>query len=275
MPAPQPTSGPTAPLLVHADGNTDARTADTSATATNATTAIGTTTATSTVTPTADATPAKAAPHPRAHRHALLRLGLLAAVLAAAAASLLLWDPTAVLAAATGPWRMPIALAAYAFGTVAFLPRPALNAGMGLLFGSLWGVPLAVAGSALGAIVAFTLGRSLGRDALRPLVRGKVLIEIDRRLSEQGFRSVLLVRLFPGAPFQAGNFACAFSGVRFWPYLAATVLGVVPTTAAYVIAGASASSPGSPAFLISASVIAAMCVFSAVSLWRARSRRTT
>ncbi|MFI9788892.1 TVP38/TMEM64 family protein [Kitasatospora sp. NPDC051984] len=254
MPAPQPTSGPTAPLPADADASTTASTVPDTRTEADA--------------------PNAPAPRPRPHRHALLRLGLLAAVLAAAAASLLLWDPTAVLAAAAGPWRMPIALAAYAFGTVAFLPRPALNAGMGLLFGSLWGVPLAVAGSAIGAIAAFALGRSLGREALRPLVRGKVLTEIDRRLSEQGFRSVLLVRLFPGAPFQAGNFACAFSGVRFWPYLAATVLGVVPTTAAYVIAGASASSPGSPAFLISASVIAAMCVFSAVSLWRARPRRS-
>ncbi|MFG2697269.1 TVP38/TMEM64 family protein [Kitasatospora sp. NPDC048407] len=258
MPAPQPTSGPTAPLPADADAGTDASTTASAVPDTRTE---------------ADA-PNAPAPRPRPHRHALLRLGVLAAVLAAAAASLLLWDPTAVLAAAAGPWRMPIALAAYAFGTVAFLPRPALNAGMGLLFGSLWGVPLAVAGSAIGAIAAFALGRSLGREALRPLVRGKVLTEIDRRLSEQGFRSVLLVRLFPGAPFQAGNFACAFSGVRFWPYLAATVLGVVPTTAAYVIAGASASSPGSPAFLISASVIAAMCVFSAVSLWRARPRRS-
>ncbi|WP_083647391.1 TVP38/TMEM64 family protein [Kitasatospora sp. CB01950] len=250
MPAPQPIPGPTA-----------SRPADADSSATSTTPSAG---------------PNDNAPtsHLHPHRRALLRLGLLVAVLAAAAASLLLWSPAAVLAAATGPWRMPIALAAYAFGTVAFLPRPALNAGMGLLFGSLWGVPLAVAGSAIGAIVAFALGRSLGREALRPLVRGKVLSEIDRRLSEQGFRSVLLVRLFPGAPFQAGNFACAFSGVRFWPYLAATVLGVVPTTAAYVIAGASASSPGSPAFLISASVIAAMCVFSAVSLWRARPRRS-
>ncbi|MFK0191642.1 TVP38/TMEM64 family protein [Kitasatospora sp. NPDC090308] len=221
--------------------------------------------------------PAAAPPHRtarRPHRGALLRLGALLAVLAAAAGSLLLWDPSAVLSAASGPWRIPIALAAYGFGTVAFLPRPALNAGMGVLFGSLWGVPLAIAGSAIGAAVAFALGRSLGREALRPLVRGRVLTEIDRRLAEQGFRSVLLIRLFPGAPFQAGNFACAFSGVRFWPYLAATVLGVVPTTAAYVVAGASAGSPTSPAFLISAGVITAMCVFSAVSLWRARPRRS-
>ncbi|MFF4344008.1 TVP38/TMEM64 family protein [Kitasatospora sp. NPDC001540] len=240
---------------------------------------IGASTSASDASDATDATDPAVEPIPipplhRPHRRALLRLGALLVLLAAAAASLLLWDPSAVLSAASGPWRIPVALSVYAFGSVAFLPRPALNAGMGVLFGSLWGVPLAVAGSAVGAAAAFALGRWLGREALRPLVRGKVLTEIDRRLSEQGFRSVLLVRLFPGAPFQAGNLACAFSGVRFWPYLAGTVLGVVPTTTAYVVAGASASSPTSPAFLVSAAVIAAMCVFSAVSLWRARPRRS-
>nr|WP_106438115.1 TVP38/TMEM64 family protein [Kitasatospora sp. SID7827] len=214
-------------------------------------------------------------PGRRPGRGALLRLGALFALLAAASASLLLWDPSAVLSTASGPWRVPVALLAYAFGTLVFLPRPALNAGMGLLFGSLGGVPLAVAGSVVGAAATFALGRSLGREALRPLVRGRVLTEIDRRLSERGFRSVLLVRLFPGAPFQAGNFACAFSGVGFWPYLAGTALGVLPSTTAYVVAGASAGSPTSPTFLLSAAVIVAMCVYSAVKLWRARPRRST
>ncbi|GAA4878875.1 TVP38/TMEM64 family protein [Kitasatospora terrestris] len=204
-----------------------------------------------------------------------LRLALLFVVLAAAAASLLLWDPAQVLAAATGPWRMPIALAAYGFGTVAFLPRPALNAAAGLLFGAVWGVPLAVAGSVLAAAVSFWLGRGLGRDALRRFLRGRVLTAIDRGLTDQGFRSVLLIRLFPGAPFQAGNFVCAFSGVRFLPYVAATALGVIPTTTAHVVAGASAGHPGSPAFLISSSVIVAMFLFSGYSFWRARRRSRT
>ncbi|MFJ5231211.1 TVP38/TMEM64 family protein [Kitasatospora sp. NPDC088391] len=253
MPAPHPIAGPDSPTAD--DSGAPARgTASGAAAETDAAPATGT--------------------HPP-HRHALQRLALLVALLAAAASSLLLWDPSTMLTAVSGPWRVPLAVAVYGFGTVAFLPRPALNAGVGLLFGPLWGVPVALAGSALGAAVAFGLGRRLGRDALRPLLRGKVLTAIDRRLSEQGFRSVLLVRLFPGAPFQAGNLACAFSGVRFRPYLAGTVLGVVPTTAAYVVAGASAGSPTSPVFLISASVIAVMCVFSAVTLWRARPRRSS
>ncbi|MFD9129730.1 TVP38/TMEM64 family protein [Kitasatospora sp. NPDC059571] len=199
-----------------------------------------------------------------------VRPAVLAGLLAAAAGSLLFWSPTAVLAAADGPWRLPVALAVYALGTVAFVPKPALNAAAGVLLGVALGLPLAVAGTVLGAAAAFLLGRGLARDALRPLLRGRAAEAVDRRLTEQGFRSVLLLRLIPGVPFQAANYACALSGVRAAPFLGATALGVLPGTAAYVVAGASAGSPTSPAFLISASAVALLTVGSLLSLWRAR-----
>lgn len=209
----------------------------------------------------------------RLARSPWLRLALLLAILASAAGSLLLWDPTQLLATRThGPWQAPFFLAVYALGTLAFVPKPALNAAAGLLLGVAVGLPLAVLGTTLGAALAFGLGRALGRDALRPLLKAKVLAALDRRLTEQGFRSVLLLRLIPGVPFQAANYAAAFSGVRSVPFVGATALGVVPGTAAYVIAGASADSPGSPAFLLSAAVIALMGGFSLASLWRASRR---
>ncbi len=201
------------------------------------------------------------------------------AILGAAAGSLLLWDPSALLSggltdAVPGVWRAPLFLAVYALATVAFVPRPALNAAAGLLLGAGEGLPLAVLGSTLGAALAFALGRRLGRDALRPFLRGRVLTGLDRRFTEQGFRSVLLMRLFPGLPFQAGNFAAAFSGVRFGPYLAATAIGVVPATAAYVIAAASAREPGSTAFVLSAASIALMTVAGLLVMARGARRRS-
>ncbi|MDH6125773.1 VTT domain-containing protein [Kitasatospora sp. GP82] len=205
-----------------------------------------------------------------------LRLALLLVILGAAASSLLFWDPTRLLTTgAPGLWRLPAFALVYALGTLAFVPKPALNTAAGLLLGVGWGLPLAVVGTTLGAAVAFGLGRLLGRDALRPLLKAKVLAALDRKLTEQGFRSVLLLRLVPGVPFQAANYGAAFSGVRVLPFLAATALGVLPGTAAYVIAGASAGSPDSPAFLLSASAIALMTVLSLLSLWRASRRPKT
>jgi uncharacterized membrane protein YdjX (TVP38/TMEM64 family) len=198
------------------------------------------------------------------------RFALLLVVLTVLACSLMFWDPTRMIAAATGPERLPVALAVYTLGTLTFLPRPALNAAVGLLLGVTEGLAVALAASTLGAALAFLLGRNLGREALRPMLRAKVLSRLDGQLTDRGFRSVLLLRLIPGIPFQAINYGCAFSGVRLRPFTLATAIGIVPATAAYVVFGASAGSPSSPAFLISAGLIAALSLASLVSLVRAR-----
>ncbi|MFE6051487.1 TVP38/TMEM64 family protein [Kitasatospora sp. NPDC056446] len=222
-----------------------------------------------------DAAPAP----PAAPRSPWWRFALLVALLGAAAGSLLLWNPTELLTGGLadrmpGYWFGPLFALVYAVGTLAFVPRPALNAAAGLLLGIQQGTALAVLGTTAGAAMAFGLGRGLGRDALRPYLHGKVLGALDRRFTEQGFRSVLLLRLLPGMPFQAGNYGAAFSGVRFWPFLSATAIGVVPTTAVYVTAAASAGEPGSVAFLLSAGVIVLLGLGTLAGLWRAaRSRR--
>ncbi|MQS10972.1 TVP38/TMEM64 family protein [Streptomyces kaniharaensis] len=220
----------------------------------------------------------EAVPAPPAQRSPWWRFALLVVILGAAAGSLLLWSPTAFLsgglpAGVPGYWLAPVFVAVYALGTLAFMPRPALNAAAGLLLGIQQGVLLAVLGTTLGAAAAFGLGRALGRDALRPYLRGRMLTALDRRFTDQSFRSVLLLRLLPGLPFQAGNYGAAFSGTRFLPYLLATAVGVIPTTAVYVTAAASAREPGSAAFLFSAGAIGVLGLVTLVSLWRAAAAR--
>ncbi|MFJ6215640.1 TVP38/TMEM64 family protein [Streptomyces sp. NPDC092296] len=205
------------------------------------------------------------------------RLTLLALLLAGAAGSLLLWDPRELLdhgftSLVPGAWAGPAFAALFALSTLAFVPKPVLNAAAGALFGIHQGLALAVAGTTLGAALAFALGRGLGREALRPLLRTRLLAALDRRLTRQGFRSVLLLRIVPGIPFAAANYGAAFSGVRPLTFVTATALGVLPGTAAYVVAGASAASPTSPAFLLSTGLIVVMGLLSVVSLWRARRR---
>ncbi|MFE9423800.1 TVP38/TMEM64 family protein [Kitasatospora sp. NPDC006697] len=215
------------------------------------------------------------APAPRVPRAHWLRLALLLAVLAAAAGSAAFWDPRTLVDAVPAGWRAPAFVPLFALGTLAFLPKPALSVAAGLLFGARWGVPVAVAGTTLGAAVAFGLGRGLGRQALRPLLRGRALTALDRQLTERGFRSVLVLRLVPGVPFQAVNLGAALCGVRWPAYLAGTALGVLPATAAYAVAGASAGRPGSPAFLLSTAVILLAGAASLATLWRDRRAAAT
>ncbi|MER7985597.1 VTT domain-containing protein [Streptomyces noursei] len=200
------------------------------------------------------------------------RLALLLVLLTAAATTMLLWHPQRLLAGGwTAQWSGPTALVgftvAYGVCTTAFVPRPVLNLAAGALFGSESGLVTALAGTVLGAGLAFGLGRLLGQEALRPLLRARWLAAADRQLSEHGFRSMLAIRLFPGLPFAAMNYAAAVSRMRWFPYLLATALGSIPNTAAYAVAGARASTPTSPVFLLSMGFIAASGLAAVVVAW--------
>ncbi|NUQ99682.1 MAG: TVP38/TMEM64 family protein [Streptomyces sp.] len=203
------------------------------------------------------------------------RLALLVVLLASAAGAVLLFQPQRMLANGCPPLRGGAAAAmvfagAYGLCTVAFVPRPLLNLGAGALFGSQLGTGTALAGTVLGAGVAFGLGRMLGQDALRPLLRGRLLKAADGQLSRHGFRSMMAARLFPGVPFWAANYCAAVSRMGWVPFVLATALGSVPNTAAYAVAGARASAPTSPAFLIAMACIAVPALVAAVVAWRKR-----
>ncbi|MER5733619.1 VTT domain-containing protein [Streptomyces sp. NPDC002138] len=207
------------------------------------------------------------------------RLALLVVLLVAAGVCVLLYEPQRMLSRGwTGslPLGTAVLLFAVVYGlcTAAFVPRPLLNLGAGAVFGAPFGLVAAVGGTVLGAAVAFGLGRTMGQRALRPLLRGRWLLAADGQLSRHGFRSMLAVRIFPGVPFAAANYIAAVSRCGWVPFLLATALGTVPNTAAYVIAGGSASSPTSPAFLASLGFITVSGVLAAAVAWRKRHRLT-
>ncbi|MFF4984988.1 TVP38/TMEM64 family protein [Streptomyces sp. NPDC001046] len=205
------------------------------------------------------------------------RLSLLVALLGAGAGAVLLFEPQRLLTEGWPPYiggamAAVVFAAGYGVCTVAFVPRPLLNLAAGALFGSQLGLGVALSGTVLGAGIAFCLGRALGQDALRPLLRGRWLKAADGQLSRHGFRSMLAVRLFPGVPFWASNYCAAVSRMGLAPFLLATALGSIPNTAAYAVAGARASTPTSPAFLIALACIALPALAGVVVAWRKRHR---
>ncbi|MFF9127445.1 TVP38/TMEM64 family protein [Streptomyces sp. NPDC014889] len=203
------------------------------------------------------------------------RLSLLLVLLTAAGVSVLLFEPQRLLAHGWPPQLGGVAAAvvfaaAYGLCTVAFVPRPLLNLAAGALFGSQLGLAAALAGTVLGAGAAFGLGRVLGQDALRPLLRGRLLTAADGQLSRHGFRSMMAARLFPGVPFWAANYCAAVSRMGWTAFLLATALGSIPNTAAYAVAGARASAPTSPAFLLAMACIVVPAVLGTAIAWRKR-----
>jgi len=102
-----------------------------------------------------------------------------------------------------------------------------------------WDPVTAFALSLLGTVAACVLAFGFARFAAHDWVQGRLprgVRRLDDRLVSHGFRTVLLLRLlFYTAPTL--QYGLGVSRVRAWPFLAGTVLGVVPFTAVATLVG--------------------------------------
>src|ERR1700757_2910765 len=161
--------------------------------------------------------------------------------------------PTAVQlrdwAASMGPWFPLAFLAAHIVVTVLPFPRTAFTLAAGRLFGPMLGVTLAVAASTASALIAVALVRAAGWQLSR-LVRHQAVETVDARLRDRGWIAVISLRLIPVVPFSVLNYVAGASAVRVLPYTLATLVGVIPTTAAVVILGDALTGDVSPLLLL-------------------------
>lgn len=195
----------------------------------------------------------------------LLAVGLLAALVVAAfvlpvpePAQLRTWVSGAGAAA-------PVLLFfAYVVATLVPIPRTVFSLASGLLLGPVAGVPVALAATAVSALLSFALARSAGRRIVaRHLTRARVRA-VDERLTGGGWLAVASLRIIPAIPFLPTNYACGLSSVRARPYLAGTMIGSVPGTTAAVALGDALTGTTPPALL---AVYAVCAVAGAAGLW--------
>ncbi len=116
------------------------------------------------------------------------------------------------------------------------LPASVMSLSAGLIFGPFWGSCGAVAGATTRACSEFFIARLLGRDVVAHLLKGPVA-SFEKKISENGFKAVLLIRLIPNVPFDMQNYGLGFSRVKFVPYVLATFLGILPGSFALVYLG--------------------------------------
>lgn len=156
---------------------------------------------------------------------------------------------------AAGMWAPALFVLLQMAITVMPVPRTVFTVAAGVLFGSLTGVLLAVAATTGAAMVAFWLvrlasGRLVERHADRVAVAW-----LRERLNRRGLLAVVSLRLIPMVPFSLMNYASGLSGVRFVPYLAGTVVGVLPGTVAIVVLGDAAAGGAPPPALLTVSLV--------------------
>jgi uncharacterized membrane protein YdjX (TVP38/TMEM64 family) len=131
-----------------------------------------------------------------------------------------------------------IFIGVYAIATVLLAPGAILTIGAGFAFG-LWKGFLAVSAAAtLGASLSFLVARFIARDKVEAIAkRNEKFRKIDNAISKQGAKLVFLLRLSPVIPFNLSNYFYGLTGVKFWPYVLASWLGMMPGTFLYVYIG--------------------------------------
>jgi uncharacterized membrane protein YdjX (TVP38/TMEM64 family) len=131
-----------------------------------------------------------------------------------------------------------IFIGVYAVATVLLAPGSILTIGAGFAFGLWKGFVAVSAGATLGASLAFLVARFVAREKIEGIAqRNEKFQRIDNAIGEQGATLVFLLRLSPVIPFNLSNYFYGLTGVKFWPYVLASWIGMVPGTFLYVYIG--------------------------------------
>lgn len=107
----------------------------------------------------------------------------------------------------------------------------------GLLFGTAVGTAAAIVGATIGATILFLITRSAVGDWLL-LRTGARAARIAADFREDAFNYLLFLRLIPVFPFWLVNLMAGVGGVALRPFVTATVIGIIPTTAIFAFFGA-------------------------------------
>jgi uncharacterized membrane protein YdjX (TVP38/TMEM64 family) len=134
---------------------------------------------------------------------------------------------------------------AYVAAALLFVPGSLLTLGAGLVFGLGWGIVLVSISSTTAAALAFLIARYLARPRVEALARkNEKFRAIDAAIGQKGWKIVGLLRLSPVVPFSISNYLYGLTAVRFWPYVLASWIGMLPATVLYVYLGAAGRTLG-------------------------------
>lgn len=117
--------------------------------------------------------------------------------------------------------------------TLSVVVSPIPSAPLAVVAGAMWGTILAgiysVIGGFLGSLIAYFLGRTLGRSAIKALT-GKIIYFSKQRGETYLSWLIFITRLLPIFSFDLISYAAGIAGLSLPKYAIATFLGMIPST---------------------------------------------
>lgn len=113
-------------------------------------------------------------------------------------------------------------------------------------------------GSLAWGVISFGISRFFGRG----FVEGRGMTgRLDRYVEEHGVVLIFVLRLIPLVSFDAISYAAGLSGIRFRGFFAATALGMLPGTFAFVYLGGAQAGFGRWMILVGLAGLAVLAYF--------------
>jgi uncharacterized membrane protein YdjX (TVP38/TMEM64 family) len=140
-------------------------------------------------------------------------------------------------------WGVFAYVLVYLARPIVLFPASILTVVGGILFGPVLGVAVVVVAANASAMIAYGVGRLLGRapgapDATTTPDEVSLARRWSNRMRDNSFETVLIMRLL-FLPYDLVNYLSGVLRLRWLPFLLATALGSLPGTVSFVLLGAS------------------------------------
>jgi uncharacterized membrane protein YdjX (TVP38/TMEM64 family) len=171
-------------------------------------------------------------------------------------------------------WGVFAYVLVYLARPIVLFPASVLTIVGGILFGPVLGVAVVVVAANASAMIAYGVGRLLGRapgapDPSASPDEASLARRWSNRMRDNSFETVLIMRLL-FLPYDLVNYLSGVLRLRWLPFLLATALGSLPGTVSFVLLGASLDRVDEGLGGIDAATLAASVFIFAVSLLIAR-----
>lgn len=153
-----------------------------------------------------------------------------------------------------GTWAPLLYIFLYTVRPLFLFPASLLSISGGITFGPWWGTLYDLIGASLGAYLSFGLSRALGRGTVEKWF-GRRIHKLDNFVAENGFRTILFLRLIPMLSFDAISYGGGLSKIRFCHFAPATTIGMIPGTFTFNFLGHSLHDVFSPTFYVAVGLV--------------------
>jgi uncharacterized membrane protein YdjX (TVP38/TMEM64 family) len=118
------------------------------------------------------------------------------------------------------------------------LPVAIIMVANGLAFGFWPGVLVSLIGGLVGAVLAYLIGRFLGRSVLEKLIPQGSVRMADKLMARYGPWAILVERLIPGIPGDPASYVAGVTRMRPVYFVALTLAGLLPSNIVTAYLGA-------------------------------------